>query len=803
MLIYYILVLVSHLLYMYSFFPVRLNLKKDRIQPPQTLYDIKFKVSKLYKPEVDTLVFIVIDALRADFVNHEYMPHLTSAASENGCFLNVIVESPTVTLPRIKSITTGNVPQFVDIVFNLASTEIIADSFLHQADFKNKNMVFYGDETWLKLYPKMFLRSEGTSSFYVNDFTEVDQNVTRHLEQELNNDDWDIMFLHYLGLDHIGHVYGPFSNLIPDKLKEMDDVFYTLQTRLQRHSEKVMYILTGDHGMKDSGGHGGASFAETNVPFVVHGVSCSNATIAQTDITATLSVLMGLDIPACSIGKVISNMLQSLPIEQQLYAFLYNSLILNNTESSYNHMLESASLSHYNYLKGHSLNFSEAINQYEAFISKSSEFLLKSSVKQDQSLLIISLVVSFLGFLHILTIVLTGEVIGLFFFHNTQLFLLFAIFCVYLEHNFMYLAVALLIISSVMFTYRRINKTVLVIKDINKALLVIGSALQVLSFLSSSFIEEEHQTWYFFSGTFILCNLLNSQNLRLFISYVSVFVGLRFLRIINQTGDKWASLPDLSDWLMKTNNSLYLQLFFTISLLLCVYCHSLLIDRKKILLLNLPIYLLIFIFKTVAFDSVYLGKLIWLLIFLYLIASVMYKMPPVSTWLLISCLLLQSYNVILIPACILASKALSKNIRNTHVLTLAHIWLGNTLYFCQGHSNSLATVNVASGYIGMDTYIPSLVISQVLCHTYSLPVLAHCLVLEKYRAHTLKVWATIIVFRLSNLLMISILNLIQRNHLFVWSVFAPKLLIESVHCVVLLLEILLYIIYVKIANLIK
>ena len=34
----------------------------------------------------------------------------------------------------------------------------------------------------------------------------VDDNVTRHVMPELENEDWDVMILHYLGLDHAGHL---------------------------------------------------------------------------------------------------------------------------------------------------------------------------------------------------------------------------------------------------------------------------------------------------------------------------------------------------------------------------------------------------------------------------------------------------------------------------------------------------------------------------------------------------------------------------------------------------------------------
>ena len=43
----------------------------------------------------------------------------------------------------------------------------------------------------------------------VQDFTEVDNNVTRHLSNETQQNDWNGMVLHYLGLDHIGHKSGP------------------------------------------------------------------------------------------------------------------------------------------------------------------------------------------------------------------------------------------------------------------------------------------------------------------------------------------------------------------------------------------------------------------------------------------------------------------------------------------------------------------------------------------------------------------------------------------------------------------
>lgn len=136
-------------------------------------------------------------------------------------------------MPRIKAITTGSIPSFLDLILNFAESDT-SSSLAHQDNWlvqlKSKQagkLVMYGDDTWLKLFPGLFSRADGTSSFFVSvsgsssmylviklntsnqDFTEVDNNVTRHVPQELKQSDWNGMILHFLGLDHIGHKSGP------------------------------------------------------------------------------------------------------------------------------------------------------------------------------------------------------------------------------------------------------------------------------------------------------------------------------------------------------------------------------------------------------------------------------------------------------------------------------------------------------------------------------------------------------------------------------------------------------------------
>jgi ethanolamine phosphate transferase 2 subunit G len=81
--------------------------------------------------------------------------------------------SPTITMPRIKAITTGSIPSFLDVILNFAesdttSTLATQDTWLAQMKAKGTGkMVMYGDDTWIKLFPGSFDRMDGTSSFFV------------------------------------------------------------------------------------------------------------------------------------------------------------------------------------------------------------------------------------------------------------------------------------------------------------------------------------------------------------------------------------------------------------------------------------------------------------------------------------------------------------------------------------------------------------------------------------------------------------------------------------------------------------
>ncbi|RCI10772.1 hypothetical protein L249_5340 [Ophiocordyceps polyrhachis-furcata BCC 54312] len=245
--------------------------------------------------------------------------------------------TPTVTMPRLKAITTGSIPSFVDLILNLDEADTSSslaqqDSWLAQLKAAGKGkLLMYGDDTWLKLFPETFDRHDGTSSFF--DFTEVDHNVTRNVPMELDRSDWALMVLHYLGLDHIGHKAGPRSfNMVP-KQREMDGIVKTIFKSIESndHLQSTLLVLCGDHGMNDAGNHGASSAGETSPALlflspklraISRGLPAPTqprtefdyyAAVEQSDIAPTLAGLLGLPVSKNSLGAFIPDFLPFWP----------------------------------------------------------------------------------------------------------------------------------------------------------------------------------------------------------------------------------------------------------------------------------------------------------------------------------------------------------------------------------------------------------------------------------------------------------------------------------------------------------
>ncbi|GAA6002782.1 hypothetical protein JCM10207_007675 [Rhodosporidiobolus poonsookiae] len=334
-------------------------------------------------PTHDKLIFLVVDALRADFVfladqpgaspyHHNHLPlpaFLTSERPGHSFLTHFVADAPTTTLQRLKGMTTGSLPTFIDAGSNFAGEQADEDNWLWQARRAGKRLALVGDETWLSVFPRATAGADPLrrpsvwqdglvwpySSFDVEDLDTVDRGVEAHLlgllEPERHND-WDIVVAHGLGLDHAGHRFGAEHAETQRKLRETNRL---LERVVRQMGNDTLLVVVGDHGMTDRGDHGGDSrdevdaalwvFSKADAPLIdptwfehdfsspAHPLATSgiydasqraselgdrftltwpekhlsapSRAVSQIDLVPTLSLLLGLPIPFGSLGVPI------------------------------------------------------------------------------------------------------------------------------------------------------------------------------------------------------------------------------------------------------------------------------------------------------------------------------------------------------------------------------------------------------------------------------------------------------------------------------------------------------------------
>ena len=294
-------------------------------------------------------VVIIIDALRYDFTvpsipqNHEAIPkyyhdnlpflyNIAREHPERAILRPFIADPPTSTLQRLKGLTAGNLPTFIDIGSNFAGQATEEDNILVQLKSQQKKIVHLGDDTWHLLFPGYFDQNltHAYDSFNVWDLHTVDNGVIDHIFPLLQTQEvlgWDIIFGHFLGVDHAGHRYGPDHPAMADKLRQMDGVLRRITEAID---DETVLVVMGDHGMDSKGDHGGESDDEVEATLWMYSKSAQFGRlqqehavppptakvrpIQQIDLVSTLSLLLGLPVPFNNLGTPIAEaFLQNIP----------------------------------------------------------------------------------------------------------------------------------------------------------------------------------------------------------------------------------------------------------------------------------------------------------------------------------------------------------------------------------------------------------------------------------------------------------------------------------------------------------
>jgi len=332
-------------------------------------------------------VILLVDALRYDFTvwdsqyNETYPPphyinklptihHYLHHDSQNenhsprSHLFRFKADPPTATLQRLKALTTGTLPTFIDIGSNFGGSEITEDNLISHIRDLNKTSIFMGDDTWMSLYPHHFNKSYPYPSLNVWDLDTVDNGCLSHIFDAISMKPIPSLIIsHFLGVDHAGHRYGPDHPEMSRKLTEMDNV---IKKVIESVPEGVLVVVMGDHGMDDKGDHGGESSKETDAALFLYSKSGFGSnplssglfakytppskslfssimteidpdyvsgleprTIPQIDIVPTLSLLLALPIPFNNLGVVIPELFFHGQTDEERMTNLLNTARIN------------------------------------------------------------------------------------------------------------------------------------------------------------------------------------------------------------------------------------------------------------------------------------------------------------------------------------------------------------------------------------------------------------------------------------------------------------------------------------------
>lgn len=277
----------------------------------------------------EKVVLVVIDALRNDFAFKEESK-LEIVHNEADFFKSIFLSNYNLSASSWHCI--WNLSHLPGIVLQLQCGSQIWAKY-------PATSAFFGDNTWTELFPVILAAedvSKGFHSFNMFDLNFVDDSVYECIDKFLNEGKMhskNFLALHLLGLDHAGHTFDAKHESIQGKLAEYNTFIRRITNEMPQNASLFIF---GDHGMTESGDHGGESWNELatcichwrkgwesqdeqkisefqvlfeRVEQIRRKYSQYAAGINQVDFAATLCIIMGLPIPFENIGSLIPEIL--------------------------------------------------------------------------------------------------------------------------------------------------------------------------------------------------------------------------------------------------------------------------------------------------------------------------------------------------------------------------------------------------------------------------------------------------------------------------------------------------------------
>lgn len=251
------------------------------------------------------VILVILDGLNYEtaITRMGYMQHLV----ENGIAqrYKINTELPTLSRPLYETILTGTPPHIHGVVNNNVvrkSSEKSIFELAKENGLKTAAAAYYWISELYNNAPFDIINDREQfndkqniqySKFYFDDVY-PDTHLFADGEVIRKNFSPDLLLIHPMGADYVGHLYGSESKEYQNKAIEIDSLLSMFVPIWLKENYQI--LITADHGMDKFGNHGGVENVERKVPLWTIGDCFSHVAIDE-------------DIPQLMLAPLICNLL--------------------------------------------------------------------------------------------------------------------------------------------------------------------------------------------------------------------------------------------------------------------------------------------------------------------------------------------------------------------------------------------------------------------------------------------------------------------------------------------------------------
>ncbi|PKO05280.1 MAG: hypothetical protein CVU41_11625 [Chloroflexi bacterium HGW-Chloroflexi-3] len=264
------------------------------------------------EPMVERVVYVLVDGLRYDTSQKtEVMPFLSQLRNQ-GASAKMNSRTPSYSSPGYGSLLTGAWPYLSDApAFNLEYENfypLTQDNIFSSAKRHGLRTAVSGYYWFEKLIPADAL---DIGFFTPKEDQKADRQVVDAAIPWLESDNYDLIMIHLDQVDYAGHHEGgPQDPRWDHAANRVDALLAEIVAELD--FSKDVLVISSDHGHIDQGGHGGHDPITLVEPFIMVGKGIMPGVyddISMVDLAPTLAALSGINLPATTQGRVLTEMI--------------------------------------------------------------------------------------------------------------------------------------------------------------------------------------------------------------------------------------------------------------------------------------------------------------------------------------------------------------------------------------------------------------------------------------------------------------------------------------------------------------